>query len=283
MFDSEPPRSLRSTANGTSPVSIRADVATMRSMSAARLQWQDAASFVLGISALAAVGFSVDWGFVRTLDFSVVLTYWRPLAEGAAKTVTITAFSLVCGFLLGGALAVLLQLTPRPVGLVIRVYVEIFRNLPLIVLLFWVHFGLPKLTGYPTSAIESGFLALTLQSSAYLTDITRAGIQAVPKGQFEAAAALGLPLFSRWGDIVLPQALKIMIPPFSNLALSVLSGSSLLMVLQVGELMTIATRISDFTFKPIEIMTLAALIYFVLNFFVGRLSARLERATRTPS
>jgi polar amino acid transport system permease protein len=90
-------------------------------------------------------------------------------------------------------------------------------------------------------------------------------------------------LFSRWGDIVLPQALKIMIPPFSNLALSFLSGSSLLMVLQVGELMTIATRISDFTFKPIEIMTLAALIYFVLNFFVGRLSARLERATRTPS
>ena len=247
-----------------------------------RIQARDAASLALGIAVLLLIAWSINWGFVRTLDPSVIVKYWRPLAEGAAKTLLITTCSLVAGFLVGGLLAILYQLAPRFLRLVIWLYVEVFRNLPLIVLLFWVHFGLPRLTGYPTSALESGFLALTLQSSAYLTDITRAGIQAVPRGQFEAAKALGLPLVSRWGDVILPQALKTMIPPFSNVALSFLSGSSLLTVLQVGELMTMATRISDFSFKPIEVMTFAGVIYFALNFVVGRAAKKIEVATRTP-
>jgi His/Glu/Gln/Arg/opine family amino acid ABC transporter permease subunit len=247
-----------------------------------RIQTRDAASLALGIAVLLLIASSINWGFVRTLDASVIVKYWRPLADGAAMTLLITSCSLVAGFLIGGLLAILYQLAPRFLRLVIWVYVEVFRNLPLIVLLFWVHFGLPRLTGYSTSAIESGFLALTLQSSAYLTDITRAGIQAVPRGQFEAAKALGLPLVSRWGDVILPQAMKTMIPPFSNVALSFLSGSSLLTVLQVGELMTMATRISDFSFKPIEVMTFAGVIYFALNFVVGRTAKKIEVATRTP-
>jgi len=246
------------------------------------IQRRDAVSLALGIAVLVLMALSINWRFVGTLDASVIVKYWRPLAEGAAKTVLITSCSLVAGFLVGGLLAIVYQLVPRFLRSVIWLYVEVFRNLPLIVFLFWVHFGLPRLTGYPTSAIESGFLALTIQSSAYLTDITRAGIQAVPRGQFEAAKALGLPLVSRWGDVILPQALKIMIPPFSNVALSFLSGSSLLTVLQVGELMTMATRISDFSFKPIEVMTLAGVIYFVLNFVVGRIAKQVEVATRTP-
>jgi His/Glu/Gln/Arg/opine family amino acid ABC transporter permease subunit len=247
-----------------------------------RIQKRDALSFVLGIAVLLLIAWSVNWRFVQTLDVSVIVKYWRPLADGAAMTLVITSCSLVAGFLVGGLLAIIYQLAPRFVRLVIWLYVEVFRNLPLIVLLFWVHFGLPRLTGYSTSALESGFLALTLQSSAYLTDITRAGIQAVPRGQFEAAKALGLPLVSRWGDVILPQAMKIMIPPFSNVALSFLSGSSLLTVLQVGELMTMATRISDFSFKPIEVMTFAGAIYFALNFVVGRGAKKIEVATRTP-
>jgi His/Glu/Gln/Arg/opine family amino acid ABC transporter permease subunit len=248
-----------------------------------RIQKRDALSFALGTGVLLLIASSINWGFVRTLDASVIVKYWRPLADGAAMTLLVTSCSLVAGFLVGGLLAIIYQLTPRFLRLVIWLYVEVFRNLPLIVLLFWVHFGLPRLTGYSTSAIESGFLALTLQSSAYLTDITRAGIQAVPRGQFEAAKALGLPLISRWGDVILPQAMKTMIPPFSNVALSFLSGSSLLTVLQVGELMTMATRISDFSFKPIEVMTFAGIIYFALNFVVGRTAKKIEVATRTPS
>ncbi|HVZ44109.1 MAG TPA: amino acid ABC transporter permease [Ramlibacter sp.] len=240
-------------------------------------------SLVLGLGVVAAILATVNWSFVGTLDASVIVKYSGPLLEGAGKTLVITAVSLVAGFVLGGCLAILYQLAPRLVRAAIWAYVEVFRNLPLIVLLFWTHFGLPMLTGYSTSALQSGLLALTLQSSAYLTDITRAGIQAVPRGQFEAARALGLPVASRWFDVILPQALRIMIPPFSNVALSFLSGSSLLTVLQVGELMTMATRISDYTFKPIEVMTTAAAVYFVMNFVVGKLAKWLEVSTRTPA
>lgn len=246
------------------------------------MPWRDALSLALGAAVLVLIAWSVNWGFVGTLDVSVISTYWRPLAEGAAKTVLITSFSLVAGFVIGGLLAIAYHLVPSFLRWIIWLYVEVFRNLPLIVLLFWVHFGLPGLTGYPSSALESGFLALTLQSSAFLTDITRAGIQAVPRGQSEAAKALGLPLASRWGDVILPQALTIMIPPLTNVALSFLSASSLLTVLQVGELMTMATRVSDFSFKPIEVMTLAAVIYFTMNLVVGRIANKIEVATRIP-
>ncbi len=164
----------------------------------------------------------------------------------------------------------------------ILVYVEVWRNTPLIVQLFWIHFGLPLLTGISTTAFASGFLALALQSSAYLADIARAGIQAVPRGQWEAARALGLPAVSLWGEIVLPQALRVMIPPFTNLALSFLNGSALLGLLQVGELMTAATRISDYTFKPIEVMSAAGLLYLLLNLAIGRAAQGLERLTAVP-
>jgi polar amino acid transport system permease protein len=145
-----------------------------------------------------------------------------------------------------------------------------------------VHFGLPVLTGISTTALESGFIALTLQSSAYLADIARAGIQAVPRGQWQAARALGLPAWSLWLEVILPQALKVMIPAFANLALSFLNGSALLGLLQVGELMTVAAKISDYTFKPIEIMSAVGLVYLLLNLLVARLARWLELATRIP-
>ena len=147
-----------------------------------------------------------------------------------------------------------------PLRWLIVAYVELWRNTPLIVQLFWVHFGLPVITGVSTTALESGFLALTLQSSAYLADIARAGIQAVARGQWQRATGAAVAVRS-WLEIVLPQALKIMIPPFGNLALSFLNGSALLGLLQVGELMTVATKISDYTFKPIEVMTAVGVLY----------------------
>jgi len=188
----------------------------------------------------------------------------------------------VAGLSIGVVIAVLLQLQIGPLRWPIVAYVELWRNTPLIVQLFWVHFGLPVITGVSTTALESGFLALTLQSSAYLADIARAGIQAVPRGQWQAARALSLPAWSLWLEIVLPQALKIMIPPFANLALSFLNGSALLGLLQVGELMTVATKISDYTFKPIEVMTAVGVLYLLLNLMVGWLAGRLEVATRIP-
>ncbi|SDT10257.1 amino acid ABC transporter permease [Bradyrhizobium canariense] len=230
---------------------------------------------------IAACNF-IDWSQISTLDFGVTVKFWRPLATAAGMTVAITAAALACGLVIGVLLAILLEL---PIGFfryVLITYIEIWRNTPLIVQLFWVHFGVPVLTGISTTALESGLLALTLQSSAYLTDVARAGIQAVPRGQWDAAMALSLPARTKWLEVILPQALKIMIPPLGNLAVSFLNGSALLGVLNVGELMTVSARISDYTSKPIEIMTVVASLYLAINVATTYLTSRLERFVGVP-
>jgi polar amino acid transport system permease protein len=224
----------------------------------------------------------IDWSQIRTLDFGIIIKFWRPLATAAGMTIAVTAVALACGLVIGILLAILLELRIGFFRYVLNAYIEIWRNTPLIVQLFWVHFGLPMVTGISTTALESGLLALTLQSSAYLADIARAGIQAVPRGQWDAALALSLPARTKWLEVILPQALKIMIPPLGNLAVSFLNGSALLGVLSVGELMTISTRISDYTSKPIEIMTVVALLYLAINVVTTYLTGRLERFAEAP-
>jgi His/Glu/Gln/Arg/opine family amino acid ABC transporter permease subunit len=224
----------------------------------------------------------IDWSQIRTLDFGIIIKFWRPLAAAAGMTIAITAAALACGLVIGILLAILLELRIGFFRYVLNAYIEIWRNTPLIVQLFWVHFGLPMVTGISTTALESGLLALTLQSSAYLADIARAGIQAVPRCQWDAALALSLPARTKWLEVILPQALKIMIPPLGNLAVSFLNGSALLGVLSVGELMTISTRISDYTSKPIEIMTVVALLYLAINVATTYLTGRLERFAEAP-
>jgi len=165
---------------------------------------------------------------------------------------------------------------------VIAGYIEIFRNTPLVLQLFWIHFAIPKATGISTTPFQSGVIAIALQSSAYLADVARAGIQAVPAGQWEAADALGLSTRNKWLDVVLPQALKIVIPPLANIAVGYFKASAALALLSVGELMTVTSRIAQYSFKPIEAYTLAGLIYLVLGAILSNLTFRLERAYRTP-
>jgi His/Glu/Gln/Arg/opine family amino acid ABC transporter permease subunit len=237
----------------------------------------DLPSVILTIAIATALYHFIDWSQIRGLDFAVVLKYWRPLTIAAGLTILITSSALVLGLVLGIGLAILLELRIGPLRYVINAYIEIWRNTPLIVQLFWIHFGLPVVTGISTTALESGSLALTLQSSAYLADIARAGIQAVPRGQWDAAGALALPARTKWIEVILPQALKIMIPPLGNLAVSFLNGSALLGVLSVGELMTVSAKISDYTSRPVEIMTVTALLYLAINLLTTYLTSRLER------
>jgi polar amino acid transport system permease protein len=238
---------------------------------------------VIVLIAIAIGGYNfINWSQIGTLDFGIIVKYWRPLATAAGMTIAITAAALACGLVIGILLAILLELRIGFLRYILLAYIEIWRNTPLIVQLFWVHFGLPMLTGISTTALQSGLLALTLQSSAYLADIARAGIQAVPRGQWDAALALSLPARTKWLEVILPQALKIMIPPLGNLAVSFLNGSALLGVLNVGELMTTSARISDYTSKPIEIMTVVALLYLAINMATTYFTNRLERFAGAP-
>jgi His/Glu/Gln/Arg/opine family amino acid ABC transporter permease subunit len=233
---------------------------------------------------LAIVGWlwrDVNWSFLRGLDFSVIATYRVALLEGLGSTLLITFFSLALGLALGLAFACLLQAPFAPLRWLILSYIEVLRDIPLVVALFWIHFALPVATGISTTAFESGFIAMALQSSAYLADVARAGIAAVPRGQWDAADSLGLSRLSKWLDVVLPQAFKIMVPPLANVALGYFKASSVLALLSVGELMTVALRISNYTFKPIETLTTVGAIYLVLGYLLSSLTYRLERLLRT--
>jgi His/Glu/Gln/Arg/opine family amino acid ABC transporter permease subunit len=240
-------------------------------------QSPDAGSLLLLAAIAIGVYNFIDWSQVSGLDFGVLVKFWRPLAIAAGMTIAVTTAALALGLVLGICLAIVLELPIGPLRYVINAYIEVWRNTPLIVQLFWVHFGLPVATGVSTTALQSGLIALSLQSSAYLADIARAGIQAVPRGQWDAVKALSLPARTKWLEVILPQALKIMIPPLGNLAVSFLNGSALLGVLSVGELMTVAAKISDYTSKQVEIMTVVALLYLAINLIISHLTHRLER------
>ena len=237
----------------------------------------DAGSLLLLAAIAIGIYNFIDWSQISGLDFGILVKFWRPLAIAAGMTIGVTTAALALGLVLGICLAIVLELPIGPLRYVINAYIEIWRNTPLIVQLFWVHFGLPVATGISTTALQSGLIALSLQSSAYLADIARAGIQAVPRGQWDAVKALSLPARTKWLEVILPQALKIMIPPLGNLAVSFLNGSALLGVLSVGELMTVAAKISDYTSKPVEIMTVVALLYLAINLIISHLTHRLER------
>jgi polar amino acid transport system permease protein len=231
---------------------------------------------VAAVALLGWLAWNINWSFVANLDFSVIYKYRAALLQGLINTVLITLSSLLLGLLLGFAFACLTYVRFAPLRWLIAAYVEVLRDIPLVVALFWIHFALPVVTGISTTVFESGFIAMALQSSAYLTDTVRAGIQAIPKGQWDAADALGFTLAHKWLDIILPQAFRIVIPPLANIALGYFKASSVLALLSVGELTTIATRISNYTFKPIETFTFVGLVYLVLGYTLSTLTFRLE-------
>jgi His/Glu/Gln/Arg/opine family amino acid ABC transporter permease subunit len=231
---------------------------------------------IAGITVLALL-FGVKWSFVLALDFSVVGTYAKPLVTGLLMTLGISFFSLFVGSIAGVLLAVAHRAGNRPVRWLIATHIEIWRDTPLLVQIFWIHFALPMLTGISTTIIVSGVVALTLQASAYLAEIIRAGIASVPKGQWEAAQSLGLHSNVVWRKIVLPQALRTMLPPLVNTAFSFFKGSTILSILGVTELLRMGTIISTYSHKPIEIMTAVGLIYLVIGIVFTLISNFVEK------
>jgi His/Glu/Gln/Arg/opine family amino acid ABC transporter permease subunit len=155
-------------------------------------------------------------------------------------------------------------------------YVEVFRNTPALVQLIWVYYCLPLLTGINMNATASATLALAVNGAAYIAEIIRGGIQGVDRGQVEAARTLGMSYAQTMRKIVLPQAFRRMIPPFVNESVSLLKFSSLVSVLGVADLTYQAQVLSTTTFRPIEIFTFLALVYFVMCTIMSYAARLLE-------
>src|SRR5580704_495945 len=157
----------------------------------ARILWRLLATFC-ALALIAWLASDVNWFFIKELDFSVIYQYRVALLQGLLNTVLITLSSLLLGLALGFAFACLAYVPFTPLRWLIAAYIEVLRDIPLVVALFWIHFALPVVTGISTTVFESSFIAMALQSSAYLADVVRAGIQSIPTGQWDAADAVGL-------------------------------------------------------------------------------------------
>ena len=197
-------------------------------------------------------------------DFAGVWNNRFFVLEGIGMTLKITAIALAIGLFIGLIAGLCKMSKRRALSTPAVFYVELFRNTPELVQLIWIYYCLPILFGLQMVALTSCILALGLNAGGYLAEVFRAGIQAVDKGQIEAARALGLSHFQTLRKITLPQAIRTMLPPFVNQSIALLKNSSLVSVLGVADLTYRAQTVSTNTFRPIEVFTAAAVLYFIL-------------------
>lgn len=209
--------------------------------------------------------------------FDVVWNNIDFLMEGLWMTLLISFLALVISMVLGLFVAVLRLSKIRGVPFLAAAYVEVFRDTPVLVQLFWVYYVLPILIGIQISAVTAAVIGLTLHSAAFLGEIYRAGIQSVPQGHVEAAKVLGLKPPQTFVRIVLPQAVRIVLPPMVNNLVDLIKLSSLASVFAVAEITRKATELSASTFRPLEIFTFIALMYFLICWPLSMAIRAMER------
>jgi polar amino acid transport system permease protein len=186
---------------------------------------------------------------------------WVPqLSPGLGVSLALTALCLLLGMPLGLLLAVIIESPLAPLRAAALVIVEIGRGAPAIVLLYLLYFGLPE-AGMILPAFVTGVISLSWTTGAYSSELFRAGLAAVPRGQREAAATCGLLGWPGFRHIILPQALRISTPPLASLAVTIFQTSSLAFVIAVPELMSKAYEIGSITFEYLSIFTLTAVLY----------------------
>ncbi|WP_233852573.1 amino acid ABC transporter permease [Paraburkholderia sp. HD33-4] len=199
--------------------------------------------------------------------------------QGATTTLYISAISIALAFVLAliGALA---KLSSNGIAIGIATfYTSLFRGLPLLMQIFILYLGLPQL-GYIVDPIPAGVAALSLCYGAYMTEIFRAGIQSIPKGQWDAARALGLSHSMMMRLVILPQALRVIIPPTGNQFIAMLKDSSLVSVVGVWELTYVATTEGQREFRHMEMLISASVIYWLLSMVLEVIQSRIERRFR---
>lgn len=196
--------------------------------------------------------------------FDVVWANLPFLLDGLGLTLLISALSLVASAVLGLGVAMLRLSRVRGLGFVAASYCELFRDTPVLVQLFWVYYVIPIVLDIRISAFTAAVIGLSLNSSAVLAEVYRAGIQSVARGQLEAARVLGLRPWQTMRRIVLPQAIRTVLPPMANDFVSLIKFSSLASTFAVGEITRKATELTAFTFRPMEIFTFVALVYFAI-------------------
>lgn len=202
--------------------------------------------------------------------------FWPLLKAGLQFTVPLALLSFAAGLVLAFAVAVLRLFAPRPIALLMRFYVWLIRGTPLLVQLFIIFYGLPNV-GIVLDPMPAALIGFTLNVGAYNSEVIRAAIEAVPRGQWEAAYSLNMTRAQALVRSILPQAARVAVPPLSNSFISLVKDTSLAAVLTVPEIFQAAQRIAAVTYEPLILYIEAALIYLLFSSVLSALQTRLER------
>lgn len=210
-------------------------------------------------------------------DLSVIIDSLPFLAEGLGLSLLLTVLAAVGGIVFAVFLA-LMRLSPfRPLSLLATLYVNFFRSMPLILVIFWFFFLVPLVIGRPVGGFYSALIAFTLFEAAYYSEIIRAGIQSVSRGQVWAGYATGLTYWQTTRYIVLPQAFRNMTPVLLTQAIILFQDTSLVFVVSLRDFMTASTIVARNAGRLIEMYSFAALVYFVICFSGSLYVRRLQR------
>ena len=205
------------------------------------------------------------------------LTNLKFLLSGLTTTIYISIVSIIISIILGLLVAIPSLAKSKFLTYLNIGYVEIVRAIPLLVLILWIYYGLPIMTGISFSPFVSGIIALSISESAFQAEIFRAGINSIKKSQWEAGSSLGLSFFRKLKLVILPQAIKNILPAIGNQFVYVLKMSSLVSIIGIGDLTRKANELVVTTYRPLEIYTFLILEYLVLILIVSYLVRKLEK------
>ena len=202
------------------------------------------------------------------------------LLSGLSITISISLLSIFSSLLIGFFVSLLGFSSTKIFVWINRFYIEIFRSVPLLVLLLWVYYGLPVIFGISFGAFIAGIISLAISDSAFEAEIFRAGLQSVSKGQRDAAKSIGLNKYQEMRFIILPQALRIILPAIGNQFIYVLKMSSLVSIIGLADLTRKANELVVSVYRPLEVYTFLVFEYLILiliiSFFVRKLEKKLK-------
>jgi polar amino acid transport system permease protein len=197
------------------------------------------------------------------------------LVDGLRVTLLVSGVVVVLSLALGLLLGAALTFGPAPLRWPVRFYSDVVRGIPILVLIFFVYYGLPA-AGLNLDSMAAAVAALTLFKTAQVAEIVRGAFQSIPKGQTEAGKAIGLVFRQRLAYILIPQATRRFIPPFINSVVDAVKGSALVSLVGVVDLMQAIQQVVGRTYQPLPVYVTGALIYFAINYALSLLARRLE-------
>jgi len=207
-------------------------------------------------------------------NWSVVSDYFPAMMMGLAVSLKVSAISELVGIVVGLVFALCRLSGFAPLRYLAIAYIDFLRGIPILVMLLWVYYGFSILFGLNLGVMEAAVVGLGCSYSAFIAEIFRSGIQAIPIGQREAGRTLGLSRWQVMAYVVLPQAVRIIIPPLGNTVISMLKDSSLVAIIAVSDLMRQTMIAASETFRPFELYAAA---YYLLTFLTARIVTFIER------